>query len=78
MVVIGVVVTVICLVFVALCVVSMAFSGGVKYPKVSEYTLDQPWTRKPLLFSATGMDPVALPHHAEPADVDGGSASGKW
>lgn len=75
---IGVVVTVICVVMVVLCVVSMMFSSGLKYLKVQEYTLDQEWTRQPLLFSATEIEPMALPHHAGPTDVDGGSASGKW
>ncbi|MFT4126962.1 MAG: hypothetical protein QM662_12135 [Gordonia sp. (in: high G+C Gram-positive bacteria)] len=75
---IGIVVTVICIVFVILCVASMAYSFGLKYPKVPEYTLDRPWTHKPLLFSATEIEPMALPHHADPTDVDGGSASGKW
>ncbi|MGW0037195.1 aa3-type cytochrome oxidase subunit CtaJ [Gordonia sp. NPDC003376] len=75
---IGVAVTVICVVFVIACVVSMAFSFGVKYPKVQEYKLDQPWTHKPLLFSAVDIEPMTLPRHAEPTDVDGGSASGKW
>jgi hypothetical protein len=75
---IGVVVTVVCIAMVVLCVISMAFSKGLKYPKVQEYTLDQPWTRDPLLFSATEIEPMALPHHAEATDVDGGSASGKW
>ncbi|MCH5644133.1 hypothetical protein [Gordonia sp. ABSL49_1] len=75
---IGVPVTIITVFFVVLCVVSMAFSFGVKYPKVQEYTLDEPWDRAPLLFSATDIEPMALPRHAEPGDVDGGSASGKW
>lgn len=75
---IGVVVTALCVVAVILCVVSMAFAGGVKYPKLKMYTLDQEWTRSPLLFSATEIEPMALPHHAGPTDVDGGSASGKW
>ncbi|MGC4932519.1 hypothetical protein ACLQ3C_02385 [Gordonia sp. DT30] len=75
---IGVVVAVVCIVAVVMCVVSMAFSSGLKYPKLAEYTLDQEWTHKPLLFSATEIEPMALPHHAEPTDLDGGSASGKW
>lgn len=74
----GVVVTVLVVISVLACVVSMAFSFGVKYPKVREYTLDQEWTYQPLLFSATEMQPLALARHAESTDVDGGSASGKW
>lgn len=78
MVLIGVIVTVLTVVIVVLCVAGMAVSSGVKYPKVQEYSLDQPWTHKPLLFSATDIEPMALPQHAESTDVDGGSASGKW
>ncbi|MFT4042165.1 MAG: hypothetical protein QM673_03280 [Gordonia sp. (in: high G+C Gram-positive bacteria)] len=75
---IGLPVTILVVLSAAACVVSMAFSSGVKYPKLKEYTLDQPWDREPLLFSATDISPVALPRHAEPSDVDGGSASAKW
>ncbi len=76
---IGVPVTIVTVLFVVLCVVAMVFSGGgVKYPKVKEYTLDQQWEHAPLLFSATDIEPMALPRHAEPGDVDGSSASGKW
>ncbi|MDL9938547.1 hypothetical protein QSJ18_17515 [Gordonia sp. ABSL1-1] len=75
---IGVPVTIVTIVFVVACVVAMAFSFGVKYPKVEEYTLDQRWDRSPLLFSATDIEPMALARHAEASDVDGGSASGKW
>ncbi|AZG43965.1 aa3-type cytochrome oxidase subunit CtaJ [Gordonia insulae] len=77
-VVIGVPVTIICVLFVIACVVAMVFSNGVKYPKVPNYTLDQQWDHAPLLFSATEIEPMALAHHAEATDVDGGSASGKW
>ncbi|GAB40678.1 MULTISPECIES: aa3-type cytochrome oxidase subunit CtaJ [Gordonia] len=75
---IGVPVTVLVVIFALACVVSMAFSNGVKYPKQQEYTLDQKWDRGPLLFSATEIESIALPRHAEPNDVDGGSASAKW
>lgn len=75
---IGMPVTIICCLFVAACVVSMVFSSGLKYPKVSHYTLDQQWDHAPLLFSATEIEPMALPRDAETTDVDGGSASGKW
>ena len=75
---IGMPVTVLVIFFAAACVVSMAFSSGVKYPKQQEYTLDQEWDRAPLLLSATDMEPIALPRHAEPNDGDGGSASAKW
>ena len=75
---IGVPITIVCVLLVAACVVSMAFSGGLKYPKVQIYTLDQKWTHNPLLFSATDIAPMTLERHAEPEDVDGGTASGKW
>ncbi|KSU60689.1 hypothetical protein GR168_09610 [Gordonia sp. JH63] len=75
---IGVPVTILTVLAVLLCVVAMVFSSGVKYPKVEEYTLDQQWEHAPLLFSATDIEPMALPRHAEPGDVDGSSASGKW
>ncbi|WP_279103423.1 hypothetical protein [Gordonia paraffinivorans] len=75
---IGVPVTIVTVLFVVLCIVSMVFSGGVKYPEVKEYTLDQRWERDPLLFSATDIEPMALPRHVEPGDLDGSMASGKW
>lgn len=75
---IGVPVTIIVILSVVGCVVAMAYSFGLKYPKVKDYTLDEKWEHGPLLFSAVDMEPVALPRHAEPGDVDGGSASGKW
>jgi hypothetical protein len=77
-VVIGVPVTILCVLSVVVCVVAMVFSGGVKYPKVANYTLDQQWDHQPLLFSATDIQPMTLAHHSESTDVDGGSASGKW
>jgi len=75
---IGVPITILVLLAVAACVVSMTFSGGLKYPKVQIYTLDQKWTHKPLLFSATDIAPMSAERHAESDDVDGGTASGKW
>ncbi|NMN99639.1 hypothetical protein HH308_00205 [Gordonia sp. TBRC 11910] len=75
---IGLPITIAVLVSVALCVISMAFSRGVKYPAVQQYTLGETWTHSPLLFSATAIAPMALASHAEATDVDGGSASGKW
>lgn len=75
---VGMVVTILCLIMVAACVISMVFSSGLKRPKVREYTLDQEWTRAPALFSATEIEPMALAHHAEPGDTEGGYASGKW
>ncbi|MGV9826610.1 MULTISPECIES: aa3-type cytochrome oxidase subunit CtaJ [unclassified Gordonia (in: high G+C Gram-positive bacteria)] len=75
---IGVPVTILVVIAALACVVSMAFSSGLKYPKLQEYSLDQPWDRAPLLFSATDIEPMALAGHAEPTDVDGGSASAKW
>lgn len=75
---IGVPITIITVVFVVLCVISMAFSHGVKYPKLHNYTLDQQWDHQPLLFSATDIEPMALAHHVEATDVEGASASGKW
>ncbi|MEE3850753.1 hypothetical protein VZC37_10435 [Gordonia sp. LSe1-13] len=75
---IGVPVTILTVLSVVACVVAMAFTRGVKYPKVQNYTLDQEWQHKPLLFSATDIEPMALAHHAEASDTDGGSASGKW
>lgn len=75
---VGLVVTILCLIMVAGCVISMAFSSGLKRPKLREYTLDQEWTRAPALFSATEIEPMALARHAEPGDTEGGYASGKW
>ncbi|MFT4086252.1 MAG: hypothetical protein QM658_03710 [Gordonia sp. (in: high G+C Gram-positive bacteria)] len=75
---VGMAVVVLCLLMVAACVVSMAFSWGTKRPEESKYTLDQPWDRAPALFSATEIEPMALARHLEPGDTDGGSASGKW
>lgn len=75
---IGVPVTIVTVLFVVLCVVSMVFASGVKYPEVKHYTLDEQWEHGPLLFSATEIEPMALPRHVEPSDLDGSSASGKW
>lgn len=75
---IGVPVTILTVAFVLLCVISMAFSWGLKYPKVAQYTLDQQWDHAPLLFSATDIEPMSLARHGAATDVDGGSASGKW
>ncbi len=75
---IGVPITILVVASVVLCVISMAFSSGVKYPKVQRYTLDQEWTHGPLLFSATEIAPMARSSHADASDVDGGSANGKW
>ncbi|MFC0315077.1 hypothetical protein ACFQNE_08365 [Gordonia phosphorivorans] len=75
---VGLTVTVLVLIAVAACIVSMLFSSGVKRPRIAEYTLDQEWTRAPALFSATEIEPMALPRHFEPADTEGGYASGKW
>lgn len=75
---IGVPITAVCVLFFLACVVSMVFARGLKYPKVERYTVDQEWTHKPLLFSAVDIAPMSLARHAEPTDVDGGSASGKW
>lgn len=74
----GMTVIVLTVIMVAGCVISMVFSSGVTRPKVREYTLDQEWTRGPELFSATEIEPMALPRHFEPADLEGGYASGKW
>ncbi|WOC10952.1 aa3-type cytochrome oxidase subunit CtaJ [Gordonia sp. MP11Mi] len=75
---VGMTVVVLCLLSVLICVVSMAFSWGVKRPRPKEYTLDQRWDRNPQLFSATEIDPMTLARHAAPGDTEGGSASGKW
>ncbi|MFZ2238558.1 MAG: hypothetical protein WAV90_03325 [Gordonia amarae] len=75
---IGVPITILVVLSVIACVVSMVMSGGLKYPKVPTYTLDQQWTHKPLLFSATDIAPMSAERHAESDDVDGGTASGKW
>ena len=76
---IGVPVTALTVLFVVLCVVSMAYSFGVKYPKVQPYTIDQKWEHEPLLFSATDVTPVAPGYHGHGHDdLIGGSASGKW
>ncbi|AVM00323.1 hypothetical protein C6V83_08615 [Gordonia iterans] len=75
---VGMVVIVLTVISVAGCVISMLFSSGVRRPKIPEYTLDQKWTRSPALFSATEIEPMALPRHFEPADTEGGYASGKW
>ncbi|WP_026918888.1 hypothetical protein [Gordonia shandongensis] len=75
---VGMTVVVLCIIAVALCVISMAFAFGMKRPKNPEYTLDQSWDHGPTLFSATEISPMALSRPFEPADVEGGSASGKW
>ena len=75
---IGVPITILVVLSVIACVVSMVMSGGLKYPKVPTYTLDQKWTHKPLLFSATDIAPMTAERHAESDDVNGGTASGKW
>lgn len=75
---IGLPVTILVVLAAAGCVVSMAFGFGLKYPKGKRYTLGEEWDHRPLLFTATEMDPVALPAHAEPDDVEGGCASAKW
>nr|WP_221247331.1 hypothetical protein [Gordonia humi] len=71
-------VVVLCGIAVLLCVVSMAFSWGVKRPQPKEYTLDQRWDRGPALFTATDIQPMTLARHTEPGDTEGASASGKW
>jgi len=66
---------------VALCVLAMTFLtffGKTKYYAPTLYTLDQPWDRDPILFSATGVPNMALPAHAEESDTEGGAAHGKW
>lgn len=75
---VGMTVLILCLIAVALCVISMAFSSGVKRPQPVVYSLEERWTHDPLLFSAMEIEPVALPRHFEPGDIQGGSASGKW
>lgn len=75
---IGMPVTIITIIFVIGCVVSMLFAHGSKYPKQQTYTLDQKWTHEPLLLSATEDGPVAAPEHGH-GDIEiGGSAHGKW
>ena len=75
---VGMTVVVLCVISVLICVVSMAFSWGVKRPKIKAYSLDQRWDNAPVLFTATDIDPMTLARHAEPGDTEGGSASGKW
>lgn len=75
---IGMPVTILVVLSCVACVVAMAFAWGLKYPKGRRYTLDQEWDGEPLLFSATEIAPMTLAKHAEPTDVDGGSASAKW
>ncbi|WP_132993715.1 hypothetical protein [Gordonia zhaorongruii] len=75
---VGMTVVVLCVLAVLLCVVSMAFSWGVKRPEVQKYTLDQRWDHGPALFSATDIEPMKLARHFESGHTDGGSASGKW
>lgn len=75
---VGMVVTIAVCLMVLACVLSMLFSSGVKRPKLQEYSLDQSWDRAPLLFSATDIEPMALPRHFEPGDIEGGSAHGTW
>ncbi|MFT3714847.1 MAG: hypothetical protein QM774_02580 [Gordonia sp. (in: high G+C Gram-positive bacteria)] len=75
---VGIVVTVLCVLTVLGCVLSMFFSSGVKRPKNDEYTLDQQWDRAPVLFSATDIEPMALARHFEPSDTEGGAAHGTW
>ncbi len=75
---VGMTVIVLVLIAIAGCVVSMMFSSGMKRPELQAYTLDQEWTLPPALYSATDIEPMALPRHFEPSDVEGGYASGKW
>ncbi|GAC57563.1 hypothetical protein GOHSU_22_00230 [Gordonia hirsuta DSM 44140 = NBRC 16056] len=75
---IGMTVIVLALIALAASVVSMLFSSGMKRPKVPAYTLDQEWTRAPALYSATEIEPMALPRPFQPSDLEGGYASGKW
>lgn len=75
---IGMVVIILVLIAIAGCVLSMLFSSGMKRPTLQPYTLDQEWTLPAALYSATDIEPMALPRHFEPSDVEGGYASGKW
>lgn len=76
---IGLPVTILCIIAVVGCVVSMAWAFGAKYPKGENYTLSKQWKREPLLLSATEVSPVSATHHdASVDDLIGGSASGKW
>ncbi|GAA1462741.1 hypothetical protein [Williamsia maris] len=76
---IGLPVTILCIIAVVGCVLSMAWAFGAKYPKVENYTLSKQWKREPLLLSATEVSPVSAAHHdASVDDLIGGSASGKW
>lgn len=75
---IGMVVTVVVIIFFLLSVLSMVTARGLKYPKVKQYTLDQKWENDPLLFSATEIEPMTLSREFQPSDVNGSTASGKW
>lgn len=77
---IGVPVTIICVISVLLCVLSMAWAFGSGHKPATRYTLDKEWDREPLLFSAVDVAPVAPPAHDEPSTetLTGGSAHGKW
>ncbi|MGZ8180035.1 aa3-type cytochrome oxidase subunit CtaJ [Williamsia sp. SKLECPSW1] len=77
---IGLPVTIICIIMVVLCVLSMAWAFGSGHKPAVRYTLDKEWDRDPLLFSAVDVEPVAPPAHHEPStdELTGGSAHGKW
>ncbi|GAA1901334.1 MAG: hypothetical protein INR72_09660 [Williamsia herbipolensis] len=77
---IGLPVTIICIIAVVLCVLSMAWAFGSGHKPTVRYTLDKEWDREPLLFSAVDVAPVAPPAHHEPStdELTGGSAHGKW
>ncbi len=58
---IGLPVTIICIIAVVLCVLSMAWAFGSGHKPAVRYTLDKEWDREPLLFSAVDVAPVAPP-----------------
>ncbi|GAA2068400.1 aa3-type cytochrome oxidase subunit CtaJ [Williamsia deligens] len=77
---IGLPVTIICIVAVIGCVLSMAWAFGSGHQRTVRYTLDKQWDRGPLLLSAVDVAPVAPPVHDDLStdELTGGSAHGKW
>ncbi|SIS12971.1 aa3-type cytochrome oxidase subunit CtaJ [Williamsia sterculiae] len=77
---VGIVVVILTVLSVLLAVGAMAVGGKSRYRATTTYRLSEKWDHKPLLFSATDIEPVAAPSHGAHGtdDLIGGSASGKW
>ncbi|MEE2031859.1 aa3-type cytochrome oxidase subunit CtaJ [Rhodococcus chondri] len=81
------------LIFVGIPLLITVIFGGLSYigskypgpvPAENPYTLDRKWEYGPVLWSATD-EPIARGHHGHhghvagaPAELIGGTASGKW